>query len=114
MAHNEVHLLQVGHGPVGEGALRLKCLLSNIQLARHLEIKEGGHQDSCHSPMAREGPGLEGAGEAEPGTLWVQSWEPGPGRTWPVIWEERFSFMEEMSLVLLSLRLGLCRERDCE
>lgn len=63
--------------------------------------------------MAREGPGLEGAGEAEPGTLWVQSWEPGPGRTWPVIWEERFSFMEEMSLVLLSLRLGLCAGREC-
>lgn len=40
----------------------------------------------------------------------MQSWE--PGLTWPVTWEERFSFMEEMSLVLLSLRLGLCGWRE--
>lgn len=34
------------------------------------------------------------------------------GLTWPVILEERFSFMEEMSLVPLSLWLGLCGWRQ--
>lgn len=37
---------------------------------------------------------------------------PGPGLTWPVTQEDRFSFMEEMSLVPLSLRLGLCGGRQ--
>lgn len=37
---------------------------------------------------------------------------PYPGLTWPVILEDRFSFMEEISLLPLSLRLGLCRWRQ--
>ena len=35
-----------------------------------------------------------------------------PGLTWPVTLEDHFSFMEEMSLVPLSLRLGLCGWRQ--
>lgn len=35
-----------------------------------------------------------------------------PGLTWPVIQEDRFSFMEEISLVPLSLRPDLCGGRQ--
>lgn len=76
MAHNEVHLLQVGHGSVGEGALRLKGLLSNIQLARHLEITVG-IRTAVPLPL-RGRAGLEGAGEATPGTLGAQRGAAGP------------------------------------
>lgn len=37
---------------------------------------------------------------------------PGSGLTWPVTQEDRFSFMEEMSLVPLSLRLSFCGGRQ--
>ena len=37
---------------------------------------------------------------------------PGPGLTWSVTQEDRFSFMEEMSLVPVSLWLGLCGGRE--
>lgn len=37
---------------------------------------------------------------------------PYPRLTWPVILEDRFSFMEEMSLLPLSLRLDFCGWRQ--
>lgn len=82
-------------------------------LSRLATLKpKDGSQDSCDSPhLQRRQQGWRGEGEQKPGTTWVAKLP--AGLTWPVIWAERFSFMEEMSLILLSLRLGLCGWRQC-
>lgn len=66
-----------------------------------------GSQDSYAFPPWAQGK------KQNPETLLVaELGTPGSGLTWPVILEERFSFMEEMSLVPLSLWLGLCGWRQ--
>lgn len=52
------------------------------------------------------------AGQPAGGRAGNRPRSPVPGLTWPVTLEDRFSFMEEMSLVPLSLRLGLCGWRQ--
>lgn len=77
---------------------------------------KGGSQDRCASSHVQRR--KLGAGrEAKAGTLWQAGGRagsslrsPGPGLTWPVIRDDRFSFMEEIPLIPLSLTLGLWME----
>ena len=81
VAHNELHLLQVGHGSVWDGAVLFKCLFSNIQLAGHLETQRWQSGQLRLLPFAKKETGWK------PGTLkqmasgqqsWEQAWV-----TWP-------------------------------
>lgn len=69
-------------------------------------------------PICKRGNQAQG-GNPKLGILWQANSRAGsrlrphyPELTWPVILEDRFSFMEEMSLLPLSLRLGLCGRRQ--
>lgn len=79
---------------------------------------KGGCQESCDAPHSQKRNQAQG-GKPKLGILWQDNSRAGsrlrpcyPELTWPVILEDRFSFMEEMSLLPLSLRLGLCGRKQ--